>query len=56
MVALVSDFNPGSSMKESLSFVKQLAVFALKISVEESTNAVTAKTSYAKTRDEEVGY
>jgi imidazolonepropionase len=55
IVALATDFNPGSSMTESLFFVMQLAVFTLKMSVEESINAVTANASYAMTRDEEVG-
>jgi imidazolonepropionase len=55
IVALATDFNPGSSMTESLFFVMQLAVFTLKMSVEESINAVTANASYALTRDEEVG-
>ncbi len=55
IVALATDFNPGSSMTESLFFVMQLAVFTLQMSVEESINAVTANASYALTRDEEVG-
>ncbi len=55
IVALATDFNPGSSMTESLFFVMQLAVFTLKMSVEESINAVTANASFALTRDKEVG-
>lgn len=55
IVALATDFNPGSSMTESLFFVMQLAVFTLKMSVEESINAVTANASYALTRDKEAG-
>jgi imidazolonepropionase len=55
IVAIATDFNPGSSMTESLLFVMQLAVFTLKMSVEESINAVTANASYALTRDEEIG-
>lgn len=55
IVALATDFNPGSSLTKSLFFVMQLAVFTLKMSVEESINAVTANASYAMTRDEEVG-
>lgn len=55
IVALATDFNPGSSMTESLFFIMQLAVFTLKMSVEESINAVTANASYAMTRNEEVG-
>jgi imidazolonepropionase len=49
-----TDFNPGTSMTESLFSVKQLAVFTLKMSVEESINELTANASYALTRDEEV--
>jgi imidazolonepropionase len=55
IVALATDFNPGSSMTESLFFVMQLAVFTLKMTVEESINAGTANASYALTRDHEVG-
>jgi len=55
IVAVATDFNPGSSMTESLFFVMQLAVFTLKMSVEESINAVTANASYALTRDQEIG-
>jgi imidazolonepropionase len=42
-------------MTESLFFVKQLAVFTLKMSVEDSINAVTANASYALVRNKEVG-
>jgi imidazolonepropionase len=55
IVALATDFNPGSSMTESLFFIMQLAVFTLKMSVEESINAATANASYALARDQEVG-
>ncbi len=55
IVSLATDFNPGSSMTESLFFIMQLAVFTLKMCVEESINAVTANASYALTRDHEMG-
>lgn len=55
IVALATDFNPGSSMTESLFFVMQLAVFTLRMSVEEAINAATANASYALTRNQEVG-
>jgi imidazolonepropionase len=55
IVAVATDFNPGSSMTESLFFVMQLAVFTLKMSVEEAINAVTTNASYALTRDQEIG-
>ena len=34
VVALATDFNPGSSMTESMFFVFQLAVFTLKMGIE----------------------
>ncbi len=55
IVALASDFNPGSSMIESMLFVLQLAVFTLRMSVEEAINASTANAAYALRRHEEVG-
>ncbi len=55
IVALATDFNPGSSMTESMLFVLQLAVFTMKMSVEEALNAATANASYALGRDKEVG-
>ncbi|MGB2763089.1 MAG: imidazolonepropionase [Candidatus Aminicenantaceae bacterium] len=55
IVALATDFNPGSSMTESMLFVLQLAVFTLKMSIEEAINAATANSSYALARHEDVG-
>ncbi len=55
IVALATDFNPGSSMTESLFFIMQLAVFTLKMSIEEAINAITANASYALTREREIG-
>ncbi len=55
IVALATDFNPGSSMTESMLFVLQLAVFSLKMSIEEAINAVTANAAYALARHKEVG-
>jgi imidazolonepropionase len=54
-VALASDFNPGSSMVESMLFVLQLGVYLLKMSIEESINAVTANAAYALRKHGEVG-
>jgi len=54
-VALATDFNPGSSMTESMLFVLQLAVFTLKMSIEEAINAATANAAYALARHEESG-
>ena len=55
IVALATDFNPGSSMTESMLFVLQLAVFTMKMTIEEALNAATANASYALGRDNEVG-
>jgi len=54
-VALASDFNPGSSMVSSMLFVLQLGVFLLRMSIEESINAVTANAAYALRKHEEAG-
>jgi imidazolonepropionase len=55
IVALASDFNPGSSMTESMIFIIQLGVFTLKMHIEEAINAATANAAYAISRHEEVG-
>ncbi len=55
VVALATDFNPGSSMTESMLFVLQLAVFTMKMSIEEAINAATANAAYALSRHEDVG-
>jgi imidazolonepropionase len=55
VVALASDFNPGSSMTESMLFIIQLAVFTLKMSIEEAVNAATANAAYALARHHDVG-
>jgi imidazolonepropionase len=55
IVALATDFNPGSSMTESMLFVLQLAVFTLKMSIEEAIHAVTANAAYALEKHKEVG-
>ncbi len=55
IVALASDFNPGSSMTESMLFVLQLAVFTLRMSIEEAINAATANAAYALGRHQEAG-
>jgi len=54
-VALASDFNPGSSMTESMLFVLQLGVFTMKLGVEEAINACTANGAYALDRQDKVG-
>jgi imidazolonepropionase len=55
IVALATDFNPGSSMTESMLFVLQLAVLSLKMSIEEAINAATANGAYALAKHKEVG-
>jgi imidazolonepropionase len=52
---LASDFNPGSSMVESMLFVLRLGVYLLKMSVEEALNAVTANAAYALRRQDSIG-
>ena len=42
-------------MTESMLFVLQLAVFTLKMSIEEAINAATANAAYALAKHEEVG-
>ena len=55
VVALATDFNPGSSMTESMFFILQLAVFTLKMGIEEAINAVTANAAYAISRQTSLG-
>jgi len=55
IVALATDFNPGSSMTESMLFVLQLAIFTMKMSIEEAIHAATANAAYALSRHEDVG-
>ncbi|UCC39170.1 MAG: imidazolonepropionase [Candidatus Aminicenantes bacterium] len=55
IVALATDFNPGSSMTESMLFVLQLAVFTMKMSIEEAINASTSNAAYALDMHEGVG-
>jgi len=55
IVALATDFNPGSSMTESMHFIMQLAVYTLGMGIEESINAATANAAYAIGRDKVAG-
>jgi imidazolonepropionase len=54
-VALATDFNPGSSMTESQIFILQLAVFSLRMFIEEAIYAVTLNAAYGIDRHNEVG-
>lgn len=55
VVALATDFNPGSSMTESMFFILQLAVFTLKMGIEEAINAITANAAFAISRQNSLG-
>jgi imidazolonepropionase len=55
IVALGSDFNPGSSMISSQLFVFQLAVFQMGLTIEQALNAVTINAAYAVGRQERSG-
>lgn len=55
IIALATDFNPGSSMTESMLFVLQLAVFTMKMSIEEAINASTANAAYSLASHLDVG-
>jgi imidazolonepropionase len=55
VVALATDFNPGSSHLFSMLFVLQLGVFTLRMSVEEALNACTGNAAYAIDRHHQVG-
>ena len=52
---LATDFNPGSSMTESLFFILQLGVFTMHMRLEETLNAGTANAAYAVDRHARVG-
>lgn len=55
IVALGSDFNPGSSMISSQLFVFQLAVFQMGLTIEQALNGVTINAAYAIDRQDRVG-
>lgn len=55
VVALATDFNPGSSMVSSMLFILQLGVYQLGLGVEEAVNACTANAAFAVRRHQEVG-
>jgi imidazolonepropionase len=55
VVALATDFNPGSSHIFSMPFILQLGVFTLRMSVEEALNACTGNAAYAIDRHDVVG-
>jgi imidazolonepropionase len=55
IVALGTDFNPGSSMISSQLFVFHLAVFQMGLTIEQALNAVTINAAYAIDRQERAG-
>lgn len=55
IVALGSDFNPGSSMISSQLFIFQLGVFQMGLTIEQALNAVTINAAYAVDRQQRAG-
>ncbi len=55
IVALATDFNPGSSMVSSMLFVLRLGVYTLRMGIEEAINAATANGAYAVDRHASAG-
>lgn len=54
-VALATDFNPGSSMTESMLFIMQLGVYSLRMTIEEALTAVTLNPAFSLGLDDRVG-
>lgn len=55
VVALATDFNPGSSMTESQLTILRLGVFTMGMTIEEALNAVTINAAHGIDRDNHVG-
>ena len=55
IVALGTDFNPGSSMVSSQLFIMHLGIFQMGLTIEEAFNAVTINAAYAIDRNKEIG-
>lgn len=55
IVALGSDFNPGSSMVSSQLFIFHLGIFNMGLTIEEAINTVTINAAYAVDRQDRVG-
>lgn len=55
IVALATDYNPGSSHLMSMLFVLQLGVFTLRMTIEEAINACTINGAYAIDRQNRCG-
>jgi len=54
-VALATDFNPGSSMTESMLFILQLGVYSLRMTIEEALTATTLNPAFSLGRDNRTG-
>jgi len=55
IVALATDYNPGSSHISSLSLIMSLAVLKMKMTIEETISAVTINSAKAVCREQSVG-
>lgn len=55
IVALGTDFNPGSSMVSSQLFIFHLGIFKMGMTVEEALNTITINAAYAIDRQSRVG-
>lgn len=55
IVALATDFNPGSSHISSLSLIISLAALKMKMTIEETISAVTINSAKALCREETIG-
>jgi imidazolonepropionase len=55
ILALGTDFNPGSSMVSSQLFILYLAIFKMGLTIEEAINTVTINSAYGINRNEDVG-
>ncbi len=55
IVALATDYNPGSSHIANLNFIMSLACLKMKMTIEESISAVTINSAKALNRNLEVG-
>lgn len=55
IVALGSDFNPGSSMVSSQVFIFHLGIFKMGLTIEEAINTITINSAYAIDRSNKVG-
>lgn len=55
IIALGTDFNPGSSMVSSQLFILLLGIFQMGLTIEEAINTVTINAAYAINRQDKVG-